>query len=197
MSIAARYSRNDQQSLFAKQSNKLKRYHLERQKLFESFFYGIDVVEGLTQKQKNQIITKYAAHKNIDHTSAYQILNEGLPAFYLKPDLDAGFFHQIDCSSLRGQPIAMQRDDSVFVSHGAIMDSEVLSWVFKSFGVSAIPAAWQGCAPEDMRMRITLSMPEKDLFHFYDGMKNMHEYFFGKNPSVQMDLFRQNVFKPI
>jgi histidinol-phosphate/aromatic aminotransferase/cobyric acid decarboxylase-like protein len=191
--ITARYGgQKSDQKKFRAHKEKLRRHHLRKAGIIEAFFRGLDNTDRLTPAQKNGLVQIYSRHAGIDKAESSRRLKSGLPKFTLAENMDCGFFYPIHCDSLYGMPIAFKFDDSFIINSGHIINSNTLHWVFRSFNMHTVPAVSQGCNPKAMSVRITTSLPDQELLRFYGAMREMQEYFFGKNPQAQLDLFRKN-----
>lgn len=193
--LAARYGSPKDRPKFRAHQKRLKDEHLHRAKIVQAFFKGLNADTGLSTQEKDKLVADYAAFAEIQKDDARTRLEKGLPNFYIDGIPECGFFQQIHCDDLRGKVIAVQEDKSRWVNYTEIYDGNILHTVFKAFSIKTVPAAWQGMRSSSMTTRMTLSMPEKDLFRFYDNMRSLQDYFFGEQPEVQLDLFRDRLPK--
>lgn len=189
--LAARYGGSSaHRRAFNKHFENLRREHVHKAGIMEAFFNGTDHAQKLTSQQKKQLVVDYAEYKGISSDQARKVLSGGLAPFQLADGMDCGFFQRVYCEALRDKPIYMKFDDTLCASGHNIQKSWQLYWVFRSFGMRVVAASQAGCPERDLTVRMTLSLPQTDLFRLYDSMQAMRTYFFGEKPSVQLDLFR-------
>lgn len=192
--MAARYGDKYQRAQFKRHEKALRRLHSTRAAYMHAFFRGIDQLEVLSNQDKKRLIRNYAAYANISVAHARIRLNEGLPNFHLPDGPDCGFFQRVNCEALKGRSIAIKSDRNNWPFYAAIETSGMVRSVFKAFHIRTVSAVGQGLPEGSLMVRVSLSISESDLFRFYDQMREMHNYFWGENPEVQLDLFRQ---KPV
>ncbi len=123
-------------------------------------------------------------------------MKHGLPNFHVPDTLESGFFCPVSFESLQGHKVAIKYDNSAWSNVLDIDNSHVLYWVFRAFNVKMVSSVQQGFSDKALGGRMTLSMSEKDFYRFYDKMSEMHDFFFGEKPEVQLDLFRTNAPRP-
>jgi aspartate/methionine/tyrosine aminotransferase len=192
--LTARYGQSEVREDFVRHQERLREAHQEKYNFVKVFFRGLDNVEALTDTQRYKLIVQYSRYAEIPEAEAEERLQRGLPNFAIPDELECGFFLPIYCENLRDKSITVKFIDnggvnmpqSRFINHG-----DMVYWAFKSFGIKTIPSSWQGMPDRSMMARMTLSMPEADFYKFYDRMNEMHEYFWGEEPEVQPDLFRE------
>lgn len=191
--LAARFGeKSPHKKAFNAHSRKLSRAHNRQTGVVEAMFKGLENTNRLSEKEKQNFVKNYAAHSQIDTKRSREILSEGLAPFSLGEDVECGFFHRVNCDALAGHGIYVQFDDSLWPKPMNLRYSSHLYWVFRSFGMKVVAGSQQGLPDRSMQVRITTSLPEAEMFRFYDSMRNMRGYFFGENPQIQMDLFRTN-----
>ncbi len=183
---------------FSAHVRRLRKEHDRQAGVAEALFRGIDHASRLTDEEKEKLVRNYAGYAGIDPPKAKEILTEGLNPFFLEGQVDAGFFQRINCEALANRGVYAQFSDSDWPRPLDISHSSNLYWLFRSFGMKVVSAGQQGMPEGALQVRITTSLPEKEMFRFYNSMRQMREYFFGPNPEYQPDLFRENVpaFKP-
>ncbi len=188
--LAARFGSTHKKE-FRNHLKRLRRIHAQKAAYIQAFFRGLDNAEDLSEFQKSQLIKKYARTANIPVTTAKERLHSGLPNFRVPDGPECGFFQRVYCDALQGRLITVKFQQN---THGPvpyrIYDSNDLYWVFKSFNIKTIPASWQGMPDNSLMVRISTSVSDENLFKFFDNMREMHEYFWGDKPQVQLDLFR-------
>ena len=173
---------------------KLRGAHLERFLFTKAFFRGIDNVPELSDKQRTKLIREYAKNSGVQKSESKKRLRRGLPNFHVPDTLESGFFCPVHCESLLGRTVAIKYDNKKWPYLMEIDSSSVLYWTFRAFKVKMVASVQQGLSDKSLTGRMTLSMNEKDFYCYFDRMTKMHDFFFGKSPEVQMDLFRH--FKP-
>lgn len=191
--LTARYGdESPHKEKFNAHIRKLSRQHNHRTGMVEAMFRGINNTDRLTAKEKSTLVRNYAAYSKIDVETSSARLSEGLAPFSLEENVESGFFHRINCDALEGHAIYAQFDTSPWAQLLDLSQGSELYWVFRSFGMKVVAGLQQGLSDRSMQVRITTSLPEAEMFRFYDSMRNMRGYFFGEKPQIQMDLFRKN-----
>lgn len=171
----------------------LKRSLLRKSREFEALFLGLDNVPDMSDFAKRSLVEKYSKAVNIDEQEALERLQKGLPNFHLMPRPDAGFFRRVSFDSLVGKSIALKFQKDDMPAFFNIHSSNDQYWAMKAFKIDQIPSVSQGLSNASFTTRISIAMPNKDdQFLLYDRLREMHDYFFGSKPEVQMDFFRQN-----
>ena len=194
--LSARYGEHPRQKIFLKHQNRLRKAHQERFLFAQAFFNGIDNVRELNKQQRNKLIRDYAQNRNLSTEDAEDRLKKGLPNFYFQDNLESGFFATVSFESLKGRQIAIKYDKDKWPNLMDINYSSVLYWVLRAHKIGMVAAVQQGASDKSLSARMTLSMNEKDFYRFFDQMTEMHDFFFGEKPEVQMDLFRRSRPKP-
>lgn len=187
--IAARYGAKQDRAIFRAHEKRLRERHGRAVERVQVFFKGIDNVPTLSGKHRAEIIRDYAGHAGIDAASSERILKQGLPNLQINNGPESGFFQCVNCEALKNRPVAIQFENNRVPGYVPINSSTMLYWVFKAFDINAIPASYMGASEKNMTMRITYSLPDKDMFVLYDRLRVMHEHFWGDAPEVQFDLF--------
>lgn len=191
--LAARYgAASSFKAQFNDHYEALRARHVHKAGVLEAFFRGLDHAPKLTDEQKEDLVRNYAGYKNITFKESQEKLKGGLSPFTIPDELDCGFFQRVNCDALHGRQIAIQRDGIKTPDVIGIYSSSTMSWVYRSFDMHVISWAGMGCSDNSLTVRVTLSLPEKELFRFYDNMQEMREYFFGKKPEIQQDLFQKS-----
>jgi len=195
--LTARYGAGSaHKKKFAKHEEDLRRTHNYKTGIIEAMFHGLENTDRLTDRQKQKLVKDYAAYSYKSPAEAKRVLSEGLAPFHLEADIEAGFFHRVNCDALAGQRIYAKFDDMPYPIPVSLYNNDMLGDVFKAFEMKVVSAAQQGASENTFQVRITLSLPDKELFRFYDSMQEMRGYFFGENPEIQLDLFRKNYPAP-
>jgi hypothetical protein len=190
--LAARYGATSQfKDQFNKHYEALRMQHVHKAGIFEAFFRGLGHAPKLTDEQKTVLVENYAAYKNITPQESESKLKGGLAPFTIPDELDCGFFQRVNADALRGRMVAVKRDDRPKPDLLGIFESSTMYWVYRSFDMHVVSWGGMGCGDNSLTVRTTISLPEKDLFRFYDNMHNMREYFFGEKPELQLDFFRE------
>lgn len=195
--LTARYgAESPHKKKFVKHEENLRRTHNYKTGIVEAMFHGLENTDRLTDRQKKKLVKDYAAYSDKTLAESQKTLSDGLAPFRLEADIEAGFFHRINCDALAGQTIYAQFDDMPFPRLVGLRENHMLGSVFQAFEMKVVSARQQGASEKTFQVRITLSLPDKELFRFYDSMQDMRKYFFGDNPGVQYDLFRKNYPAP-
>ncbi|MCB1538643.1 MAG: aminotransferase class I/II-fold pyridoxal phosphate-dependent enzyme [Rhodospirillales bacterium] len=200
--LTARYTPGPHQKKFDAHYRRLRRAHRRHIGWVESFFFGIDTTKKISNREKADLVSAYAAHANITHNQANARLNAGLPNFHVTESLESGFFMVLDAGSLSDRLVAITFDENPIPRLGYITNSRSIKAVFESFGIDMVPAIHQGASPYNLTARITLSIRPDELFTLFDRLRAMHDYFFGEDPEIQLHMFRKNpaaekLFRPI
>lgn len=190
--ITARYSHNKQRKMFLRHYDRLRKAHRTKMGVIEAFINGIDRTDKLNMFQKQKLIHDYASRFKLSYKTARTRLKTGLPNFRIPKETEAGFFMNLHAQSLYGHVLAAKTDNHMMPEARYITTSPMLHKAFKAFGIETVSAWGQGASPYSLQGRITISVRKDELLDFYDRLRTMHNYFFGPNPQVQLDLFNNN-----
>lgn len=191
--LAARFGhKSPYRKAFNNHINSLRREHNYQTGVAEVFFNGLENTDKLTQQEKSRLVKNYAAYTGKDISESKAILSEGLKPFSLGENVECGFFHRINCEALSGHRVYIQFETSKWPQPASLHDNYGLYWAFRSFGMKVVGASQQGLSDQSMQVRITTSLPEKEMFRFHNSMREMRNYFFGDKPEIQLDLLRKN-----
>ena len=195
--LTARYGQHPtQKDIFFKHQEQLQAAHKERFLFAKAFFKGIDHVPEMDFDARKKLVAEYASKRGLSLEEAETRLKKGLPNFYIQDDLQSGFFCTICFDSLRDRQVAIKYDQQKWPNLYDIDNSQVLFWTLRAYKIGMVAAVQQGASDKSLCARMTLSMAEKDFYRFYDQMAEMHDFFFGEKPQVQLDLFRRNTPTP-
>lgn len=188
--LAARFGTPNLREKFNAHCDRLRRAHIHKTGVMEALVEGLENTDLLTDHEKNKLVKNYAAYSGIDLDVARERLAEGLHPFHKIGEVGAGFFFRMNCSALDGHRVYLKWDDSPWPQVHSLSDSSSLYWVFRSFGMKVVCGEQQGLPENDMQVRVTTSIPEPEIFRFYNNMQNLRSYFFGEKPERQLDFFR-------
>ena len=189
--LTARFGTPSLRPKFNAHYDRLRRTHRHKTGVMEALVEGLENTNLLTTDQKSKLVRNYADYAGISIEDAQKRLKDGLHPFHKIGEVNAGFFFRINCNALNGRMEYFKWDDDPWPRLYSLSNSSSLYWIFRSFGMKVVSGAQQGLAENDMQVRVTTSIPEKEVFRFFDNMRKMRTYFFGEKPERQLDLFRE------
>lgn len=190
--MATRYGTGPQRNMFKRHEKKLRENHLLAAKRVQAFFKGLDNVPELTARERLDLVFYYAVHHRIPMDVSERMLKEGLPNFQIAGIPESGFFQCVNCEALKDRTLALEMPGYMPEEY-TLGNGDTLYWAFRAFEIKVVTGNAMGLSNDSFLARISFSLPEKDMFTLYDRLRDMHEYFWGKNPQVQLDIFRHHV----
>src|ERR1700722_1851056 len=131
--------------------------------LMKALINGLNDVT-VTEADRARMIKIVAKTRKCSENEALDILNQGTPGVRVVTSPEAGFFHLLDFSALRGS----YYDNSYHPSHRyngitEAVDEWAIEHVFRHMGVKFCSGTFTGLDVKEMIVRVTYAYPPKDI----------------------------------
>lgn len=175
----------------------MREQHLERSKKQYRFLGCLmkALINGLYDIADDQemdldierMIDLVAQHKDIDREQAFKRLEQGVDHLRVITTPQAGFFHLIDFSDLRGKSYARKFEDHIGSERPIEIKDEVgLHDVFRAINVSFASGSWTGLDREEMCVRASFAMPAEVIVELVDRLEAAVEVLKSDNQDMSL-----------
>jgi len=148
-----------------KHMNRMNRDHRFNGLFMKALINGIDTLKEATEEDKRKIINTYARLEKCPKAQAQEELQRKIKGIKVITKPEAGFFHLVDFSALRGgtyqSPRHHWKDKAVFKDHFSLVDILSLSQ-----NIGSCSAAWMGMGKESLITRATYAIPLEDILEY-------------------------------
>jgi len=124
-----------------------------------------------TLEERNEMERLLVRHTGLSQKQAQRRLMDGVDSVHVATSPEAGFFHMLDFSGLKGRYFD---DDLIRSMDGFKIDSERhISTLMRHFNVRFAAGAWAGLDQAQMFKRVTFALPPEDIIEFVERLRAM------------------------
>lgn len=147
--------------------------HRFRGLLMKALINGIESMPELNAQDISALVKTVMTHKMCDHKTADLFLKQKIPGIRVVTTPQAGFFHMLDFSGLRGRLIS--NDFVPYKRAGGqtrVEDEEAIHHVLGgAVNLRLAAGTWTGLDANEMMARVTFAMPVADIFDVVDRLR--------------------------
>jgi aspartate/methionine/tyrosine aminotransferase len=155
--------------------SKLSESHKFSGLLMKSIINGIDNVEGLTDKDRDNIIKAVSKHKQETYGSTLNSLRSGMQGVTVITSPQAGFFHMLDFKELNVNASSFPKSNCL------------LHDIFANANVSFRGGSKIGLPDDKMIVRTTFALPQEEIIDLCDRLRASIDQYLNNNkgPSLK------------
>lgn len=144
---------------------RLNRDHRFRGLFMKALINGLDSVGEITATDRSKIIKTYSDLTTCSSEAAGQELKRGIKGVKVITTPEAGFFHLIDFSALRGASYQSPRHGFDYIKK-LEDDYSLIDILGSSQSISSCNASWMGLPRDTLISRATFALPLKDILEY-------------------------------
>ena len=148
---------------------RLNRDHRIRGLFMKALINGIDKVDEATADDKKKIIATYARLEECPRRQAIEELRQGIPGVNVISKPEAGFFHMIDFSALRGHTFP--------APHGGwdkpLEDNYSMINLLAYQNIGSCTASWMGMKDNELLTRATFATSFEDILEYTKRLRRL------------------------
>lgn len=155
-----------------KHMTRLNRDHRLRGLFMKALINGIDTLDEASTGDQKKIISLYARLEKCTPETAASLLKRGIKNIKVITRPEAGFFHMVDFSAMRGYTFQSPRHhgehDAVFKDNQSLKDT-----LGSAENISCCTAAWMGVKDTQLMTRATFATSFEDILEYTKRLRRV------------------------